>query len=45
MGEDRVNLPNGLLYTGVKASIGSGLLIDERRTFLKQAKYLITPLD
>jgi outer membrane protein TolC len=30
-----------LLYTGVKASIGSGLLIDERRTFLKQAKSML----
>jgi outer membrane protein TolC len=41
IGSDRVNLPNGLLYTGVKASIGSGLLIDERRTFLKQAKSML----
>lgn len=41
MGEDKVNLPNGLLYTGVKASIGSGLLIDERRTFLRQAQSLV----
>ncbi|MEX0595640.1 MAG: TolC family protein, partial [Candidatus Paceibacterota bacterium] len=41
MGNENVNLPNGLLYAGVKASLGSGLIMDERRSILRQAKLLI----
>ncbi|MDP2174716.1 MAG: TolC family protein [Bacteroidota bacterium] len=41
LGNENVNLPNGLLYAGVKASLGSGLVLDERRSILKQAKLLL----
>jgi outer membrane protein TolC len=41
LGNENVNLPNGLLYAGVKASLGSGLIMDERRSILKQAKLML----
>ncbi len=41
MGSENTPLQNGLLYAGVKASLGSGLIMDERRSVLKQAKLFV----
>lgn len=41
LSNEKSNLPNGLFYAGIKANLGAGFILDERRATLKQAKLFI----
>lgn len=41
LSNEKNNLPNGLFYAGVKANLGAGLILDERRAILRQAKIYV----